>query len=111
VKNTCKGGEHQQGQKFEMSFDNVLIFTGRFTNSPPRHNICNTLYIPLTEKHEALTFKIIGQSFSNLDESIALRIQFSAKEEREAIANCDFLNDIFFNQKISLRVMLQYFCT
>lgn len=93
---TSKLKQFAYEDKFKMSFDNVLIFTGRFINSSLRPIVAKTLYIPLTEKHGALTFKIIGQSFSNLDESLALRIKFNSKEERDAVANCDFLNDIFF---------------
>lgn len=93
---TSKLNQFAYEDKFRMSFDYVLIFAGRFLNSSPTNNIGKTLYIPLTEKHPAITFKITGQSFSNLEEMTALSIKFNSEEERATVDNYDFLNEIFF---------------
>ena len=82
--------------KFKMSFDNVLIFTGQFENSSGTNLIGKNLYIPLTERHPAFTSIITRQSWKNSAEVSSLMIQFNSEEEREVVASCDFTGDVFF---------------
>ena len=93
---TSKLKQFAYEDKFRMSFDNVLIFAGHFIDFSAKNNLGKTLYIPLTERHPAFTFRITGQSFSNEGETVGLSIRFASEEEREAVACCNFLNDIFF---------------
>jgi len=81
--------------KFEMSFDNALIFTGHFIDDSHKKGLGKTLYIPLSEMHSAYTLKITGQSMS-IEGVHSFIIRFNSDEERKVVASCDFSGEIFY---------------
>jgi hypothetical protein len=79
-----------------MSFNNVLIFTGRFTYPSNSNPSGKNLYIPLTQPHPAITLKITGIAWPGPGEASSLMIAFTSPEEREIVANFNFTNEIFY---------------
>ena len=82
-------------ETFRMSFDNVLIFTGLFTNASCENLIGKNLYIPLSNKHAAFSLKLSSQTLFGVQEKQSLIVKFNSEAEREIIAKCDFTGDVF----------------
>ena len=82
-------------QTFRMSFDNILIFTGLFTNASCENLIGKNLHIPLSNKHAAFSLKLSSQTLFGVQEKQSLIVKFNSEEEREIIAKSDFTGDIF----------------
>jgi hypothetical protein len=77
-----------------MSFDNALIFTGRFI-TPVQSLIGKTIKISATSKHSDFELKITGQTLENINGISSIMMKFSTIEERDEIFACDFNGDIF----------------
>lgn len=86
-------------EAFCLSFNNSLAFTGTFIDHSRGSVIGKQLFIPLSEKHQALTFIITSTSFSKSNELDSLIVYFESIEERDLIAKVNFSNEIFFVEK------------
>lgn len=82
--------------KYKLSFDNSLVFSGRLLNPNDTIEIGKNITIPLSAKHSAFTLKINGQPWQTAHGVSSIVIKFKSQEEREIIASCDFLNEIFY---------------
>lgn len=79
-----------------MSFDNILMFTGKFLDKPGNNLYGKNLYIPATDKHPAFTFKIIRVSLFGITNIHSFGIQFNSAEDRQLVADYDFAGEIFY---------------
>jgi hypothetical protein len=85
--------------KYKLSFDNSLVFTGRLLNPNDTIEIGKNITIPLSAKHSAFTLKINGQPWQTAQGVSSIVIKFKSEEEREIIAGCDFSKEIFYIEK------------
>lgn len=79
-----------------MSFDNILMFTGKFLDNPGNNIHGKNLYIPATDKHPAFTFTITRVPIFGVINAHSFGIQFNSAEERQLVADYDFDADIFY---------------
>lgn len=84
------------GNKFKLSFDNTLVFTGNFPDGLKLSLLGKNLYIPLTPMHPAFTLKITGFAWPGLNEMDSVRIEFPSAAACEAVASFDFTGEIFY---------------
>ena len=81
--------------KYKLSFDNILVFTGGLLKLNDNIAMGNKLTIPSTQKHPAFDLKI-GPSWQTSGGTSSIAIKFNSIEERETLANCDFSNETFY---------------
>ncbi|MEO5583365.1 MAG: hypothetical protein ABIR66_11785 [Saprospiraceae bacterium] len=82
--------------KYKLSYDNILVFTGGLLNVNDEIAMGKKLTIPSTQKHSAFVLKINGPSWQTSRGISSIAIKFDSIEERETLANCDFSNEIFY---------------
>lgn len=82
--------------KYILSYDNILVFTGGLLKLNDKIAMGKKLTIPSTQKHSAFNLKINGPVWQTAGGTSSIAIKFNSVQEREAMANCDFSNEIFY---------------
>ena len=82
--------------KYELSLDNILVFTGGGLNSNDKIGFGKKITIPATHKHSAFVLTINGPCWQTSHGISSIAIKFNSPAEREKLASCDFSNEIFY---------------
>ncbi len=117
MKGRPKSGSHQKGSfettsvslpqimqfsfldKYKLSADNMLVFTGGLLNSNDQIESGKKLTISATQKHPAFSLELNGPHWQTAHGLSSIAIKFNSPEERETLACCDFSNETFYIEK------------
>lgn len=82
--------------KYELTYDNSLVFTGGFVNANDHLSAGDKLVIPATKRHPAYTLTVNGPYWQAGNGVSSMAIKFTTADEREKLSRCDFSNEIFY---------------
>ena len=85
--------------KYKLSTDNILVFTGSLSDPNDKIESGKKLTIPSTQKHPAFTLEINGHHWQTANGMSSIAIKFNSPGENEKLAACDFSHEVFFIEK------------